>query len=283
MINNITRNLRYHYYINMTNLNKKIYINFMLNIYHVSSGAILEFYVFGVTNNYVLNLFKKIKKQLNFEQNPEILSHQRKTHMLHLPLGLISVSVYHSFNKSSTCHLAPHRCIHIQHICKELLDLYTLILACLQNFLGWVFILILLFFLQKYLLQFCLQNSSFLASCSMAASYCQNPLRISANLNESSRFLSPKREFSVVNFPSNGEFSRLNFYPSLTCKVNSCFLFKNLYIEIFFAHEWIEIVLFWLISFIDFYAIKQPFWCACATRACIFRVSEFLAVHFLFV
>lgn len=52
----------------------------------------------------------------------------------------------------------------------------------------------------------------------MAAAYCQNPRRISANLNESSRFLSPKREFSVVNFPSNGEFSRLNFYPSFTCK-----------------------------------------------------------------
>lgn len=52
----------------------------------------------------------------------------------------------------------------------------------------------------------------------MAVAYCQNPFRISANLNDSSRFVSTKLEFSVVNFPSNGEFSRLNFYRSLTCK-----------------------------------------------------------------
>nr|QEY10165.1 1-deoxy-D-xylulose-5-phosphate synthase decarboxylase [Scutellaria barbata] len=49
----------------------------------------------------------------------------------------------------------------------------------------------------------------------MAAASCQNPFRINASFNESSRILSPKMEFSVVNFPSSMEFSGINFCPSL--------------------------------------------------------------------
>lgn len=49
----------------------------------------------------------------------------------------------------------------------------------------------------------------------MAAAYCQSP---SAYLRGSSRFLSQKHELPVVNFPSNVDFSRLKFYPSLTRK-----------------------------------------------------------------
>ncbi|KAL8504159.1 hypothetical protein ACS0TY_022771 [Phlomoides rotata] len=45
----------------------------------------------------------------------------------------------------------------------------------------------------------------------MAAVSSPNPLRVNAHLNEESRFLSPRVEFSIVNFPSNVEFSRLNF------------------------------------------------------------------------
>ncbi|KAL9177003.1 hypothetical protein ABFS82_01G029900 [Erythranthe guttata] len=46
----------------------------------------------------------------------------------------------------------------------------------------------------------------------MASASCrQNPLRISADFSDNSRLLSPKINFSSVNFPSNVEFSRLSF------------------------------------------------------------------------
>lgn len=55
----------------------------------------------------------------------------------------------------------------------------------------------------------------------MATATFQQPFSVNAHLHDHSRLLSPKVELSTVNFPANGEFSRLNFYPSFASTSSS--------------------------------------------------------------
>lgn len=65
----------------------------------------------------------------------------------------------------------------------------------------------------------------------MAAVSSPSSLRVNAHLNEESRLLSPKMEFSIVNFPPSMEFSGLNLNPSwmrpCASKVKLMFMYSN--------------------------------------------------------